>query len=138
LPEICETQPELVAQHYTAAGCTEPAVPYWQRAGEQASNRSAHLEAVSHSTTGIDMKSFRRVLAGNIHKCLLKTSIEKVSLLRRLDAHPAVHRPGLASDIGRRRGGQEHCQVPHLLQAAHPSQGDGFCGGGVSLPVGLR
>ena len=31
-PEVCETQPELLAQHYTA-GCTEEAVVYWQRAG---------------------------------------------------------------------------------------------------------
>jgi predicted ATPase len=50
-----ETQPELVAQHYTAAGCAEPAVHYWQRAGEQASNRSAYAEAVSHVTAGIEL-----------------------------------------------------------------------------------
>ena len=54
-PEIVETQPELVAQHYTAAGCTEQAVGYWQRAGQHASDRSAHLEAVSHLTTGIEL-----------------------------------------------------------------------------------
>jgi predicted ATPase len=54
-PEIVETQPELVAQHYTAAGCAEQAVPYWQRAGQQASDCSANLEAVSHLTTGIEL-----------------------------------------------------------------------------------
>jgi class 3 adenylate cyclase/predicted ATPase len=54
-PETAATQPELVAQHYTAAGCAEQAIPYWQRAGEQASERSAYLEAVSHLTTGIDL-----------------------------------------------------------------------------------
>ena len=27
-PEVCETQPELVAQHYTEAGLIEPAIPY--------------------------------------------------------------------------------------------------------------
>src|SRR5207249_5375150 len=54
-PEIVETQPELVAQHYTAAGCAEQAVGYWQRAGQQASDRSAHLEAISHLTTGIEL-----------------------------------------------------------------------------------
>ena len=48
-----ETQPELVAHHYTEAGYIEPAVIYWQRAGQQASDRSAYLEAVSHFTTGI-------------------------------------------------------------------------------------
>jgi class 3 adenylate cyclase/predicted ATPase len=54
-PELCETQPELVAQHYTAAGCHEQAVVYWQRAGEHASDRSAHLEAIRHCTTGIEL-----------------------------------------------------------------------------------
>jgi TOMM system kinase/cyclase fusion protein len=52
-PETVATQPALVAQHYTTAGCTAQAVVYWQRAGHQASERSAHLEAVSHVTTGI-------------------------------------------------------------------------------------
>jgi hypothetical protein len=54
-PALVETQPELVAQHYTAAGCPEQAVVYWQWAGEHASNRSAHLEAISHVTTGIEL-----------------------------------------------------------------------------------
>ena len=54
-PTLVDTQPELVAQHYTAAGCTEQAVGYWQRAGEHASERSAHLEAISHVTTGIEL-----------------------------------------------------------------------------------
>ena len=52
-PESCETQPELLAHHYTEAGLAEQAIGYWQRAGQRASDRSAHLEAVSHFTTGI-------------------------------------------------------------------------------------
>jgi predicted ATPase len=54
-PTLAETQPELVAQHYTAAGCTEQALVYWQRAGQHASDRSAHQEAISHFTTGIEL-----------------------------------------------------------------------------------
>jgi predicted ATPase len=54
-PESCETQPELLAHHYTEAGLAEQAIGYWQRAGQQASNRSANLEAVSHFTTGIEL-----------------------------------------------------------------------------------
>ena len=54
-PATVETQPELVAQHYTEAGLAEQAVVYWQRAGQQASDRSAHLEAISHFTTGIEL-----------------------------------------------------------------------------------
>jgi predicted ATPase len=52
-PEIVETQPEWLAHHYTEAGLAEHAIPYWQRAGEHASDRSAYLEAISHCTTGI-------------------------------------------------------------------------------------
>ena len=40
-PEICETQPELLAQHYTEAGLLAQAIPYWQRAGQRAVERSA-------------------------------------------------------------------------------------------------
>jgi predicted ATPase len=54
-PALVETQPELVAQHYTAAGLAEPALVYWQRAGQHASDRSAHLEAISHVTTGLEL-----------------------------------------------------------------------------------
>lgn len=52
-PETVATQPELVAQHYTEAGLTEQAIPYWQRAGQQALQRSANPEAVRHLTTGL-------------------------------------------------------------------------------------
>src|SRR5215831_5955033 len=35
-PEATETQPELLAHHYTAAGLNAQALPYWQRAGQRA------------------------------------------------------------------------------------------------------
>ena len=43
--EIKETQPELLAHHYTEAGLVEQAIPYWQRAGQRALQRSANAEA---------------------------------------------------------------------------------------------
>src|SRR5262245_11412724 len=33
-PETAETQPELLAQHYTEAGLTEKAIHYWHQAGQ--------------------------------------------------------------------------------------------------------
>jgi len=54
-PESGEAQPELLAHHYTEAGLAEQAIGYWQRAGQQASERSANLEAVSHLTIGIEL-----------------------------------------------------------------------------------
>jgi class 3 adenylate cyclase/predicted ATPase len=54
-PETTEGQPELLAHHYTEAGLTEQAVRYWHHAGQRASERSAHVEAISHFTTGIEL-----------------------------------------------------------------------------------
>jgi class 3 adenylate cyclase/DNA-binding winged helix-turn-helix (wHTH) protein/predicted ATPase len=54
-PEIAETQPELLAHHYTEAGLVEQAIPYWQRAGQHAVERSANIEAVSHFTKGLEL-----------------------------------------------------------------------------------
>jgi predicted ATPase/class 3 adenylate cyclase len=52
-PDTVATQPELLARHYTEAALTEQAVVYWQRAGQQARQRSANLEAVQHLTRGL-------------------------------------------------------------------------------------
>jgi class 3 adenylate cyclase/predicted ATPase len=52
-PEITATQPELLAHHYTEAGLAERALGYWQRAGQHANARFAHVEAVSHLTKGL-------------------------------------------------------------------------------------
>jgi class 3 adenylate cyclase/tetratricopeptide (TPR) repeat protein len=46
-PETVETQPELLAHHYTEAGLNEQAIPYWQQAGQRAAAHSAYREAVA-------------------------------------------------------------------------------------------
>ena len=54
-PEVVATQPALVAHHYTEAGLSEPAITYWQHAGQQALQRSANLEAVQHLRKGMEV-----------------------------------------------------------------------------------
>jgi tetratricopeptide (TPR) repeat protein len=54
-PETVETQPEILAHHYTQAGLTEPAVEYWRKAGERALQRSANAEAAAHLSTAIEL-----------------------------------------------------------------------------------
>ena len=54
-PQTKETQPELLAHHYTEAGLIEQAIPYWQKAGERATQRSAYTEAISHLTVGLEL-----------------------------------------------------------------------------------
>ena len=53
--DTVEMQPELVAHHYTEASCAEPAITYWQRAGERAAQRSASQEVVSHLRKGLEV-----------------------------------------------------------------------------------
>src|SRR5262249_32010610 len=52
---MAETQPERLAHHYTEAGLGAQALAYWQRAGQRAAERSAHAEAVSHLTKGLEV-----------------------------------------------------------------------------------
>jgi len=48
-------QPAWLAHHYTEAGCPEPAVPYWQQAGQHAVDRAAHTEAMAHFTQALTL-----------------------------------------------------------------------------------
>jgi class 3 adenylate cyclase/tetratricopeptide (TPR) repeat protein len=43
-----ESQPEVLAHHFSQADSAEPAVDYWLKAGELATRRSANAEALGH------------------------------------------------------------------------------------------
>jgi predicted ATPase len=45
---------EILAYHYTEAGCHEQAVTYWQQAGQRALQRSANVEALDHLNKGLE------------------------------------------------------------------------------------
>ena len=53
-PEIIESQPELLAQHYAEAGVVEKAVAFWGRAGHRSVARSAMAEAAAQFQKGLD------------------------------------------------------------------------------------
>jgi class 3 adenylate cyclase/predicted ATPase len=55
LPRIIETQPELLAYHYTEADLLDEAISYWQLSGKKAIQRSSNTEAVSHLTKGLEL-----------------------------------------------------------------------------------
>jgi class 3 adenylate cyclase len=48
MPEKHAEEPELLAQHYTAAGMDAEAIPLWRRAGEKALASMALTEAIAH------------------------------------------------------------------------------------------
>jgi class 3 adenylate cyclase/predicted ATPase len=54
-PETVETQPELLAHHYTEGGLMEKAIPLWHKSGQRAIERSANVESISHLTKGLEL-----------------------------------------------------------------------------------
>ena len=53
-PELMETQPEVLAQHYAEAGLVEKSVTYWRKAGRRSAGRSAMAEAAMQLQKGLD------------------------------------------------------------------------------------
>ena len=51
--EVVETQPELLAHHFTEAGRTRKAIGFWLKAGMRSRERSANREAIGHLTRGL-------------------------------------------------------------------------------------
>jgi class 3 adenylate cyclase/predicted ATPase len=53
-PELMDSQPELLAQHYAEAGVVEKSVAFWGRAGRRSAARSAMAEAAAQLQKGLD------------------------------------------------------------------------------------
>jgi class 3 adenylate cyclase/predicted ATPase/ABC-type transport system involved in cytochrome c biogenesis ATPase subunit len=53
--DIVESEPELLAHHFTEAGLARTAIEYWGRAGDLALHRSAFKEAIAHLGKAIEM-----------------------------------------------------------------------------------
>ncbi|MGD9803385.1 MAG: AAA family ATPase [Hyphomicrobiaceae bacterium] len=56
-PALVQSQPEIVAHHYTNAGLDLRAIHFWLRAGQLANDKSANDEAVSHLSRGLELLS---------------------------------------------------------------------------------
>jgi class 3 adenylate cyclase/tetratricopeptide (TPR) repeat protein len=54
-PSAVESEPEVVAHHFTQGGLPEPAVQWWRRAAEKAQGRAAYVEAVAHLTRALGL-----------------------------------------------------------------------------------
>jgi class 3 adenylate cyclase/predicted ATPase len=105
-PEIVATQPELLAHHLTEAGRPAEAVGYWQRAGERAVARSAHLEAISHLTTGLAVLQTLPETAERIQQeLLLQIALGPALMITKGFAAPEVeHAYGRARALCQRVG----------------------------------
>jgi class 3 adenylate cyclase/predicted ATPase len=91
--EIKETQPELLAHHYTEAGLIEQALPYWLKAGERASQRSAYVEAISHLARGLEvLKPLPDTPERVQHELALQAALGTTLMITKGYAAPEVER----------------------------------------------
>jgi predicted ATPase len=104
--DIVETQPELLAHHYTEAGVAKQALLYWQRAGERAIQRSAHAEAIAHLSKGLDLlKLLPDTPERSRQELILQSTLGPVLIATRGYAAPDVAQTyARARDLGRRMG----------------------------------
>ena len=103
---VGDSQPELLARHYTLAMMPRDAITYWQRAGDRATKKSANKEAITH---------FRNALQ------LLETLAERASYAEQelqllLSLGPALMttRSSVAPEIGR-----VYARARELASAGH-------------------
>ena len=90
-PDTIATQPELLAHHYTEAGLSAQAVPYWQRAGQRAIERSANVEAISHLTKGLEvLKTLPETPERNQQELTLQLALGAPLLMIKGHAAPEV------------------------------------------------
>lgn len=54
-PATRDTQPELLAYHFTEAGAAEKAVHFWLKAGQRSNQRSANVEAIDQLSKGLSL-----------------------------------------------------------------------------------
>jgi predicted ATPase len=102
-PETTQTQPELLAHHYTEAGLIEQAIGYWQKAGQCAIERSAHVEAISHLRQGLALLQ------------MLPETLERTQ--REVDMHIALGASLLAvQGFAAREVGETYTYARHLCQ----------------------
>jgi predicted ATPase len=115
-PNICETQPELLAQHYTEAGLIAQAILYWQRAGHRAAQRSAHVEAISHLTKGLEvLKTLPDTPERTQQELVLQTTLGSALIATRGYAAPEVGKAYTrALELCRQVG--ETAQLPRVLR----------------------
>jgi class 3 adenylate cyclase/tetratricopeptide (TPR) repeat protein len=53
-PEMSDSEPEVIARHYSAGDVPEKAAQLWLKAGQKAWQRSTATEAIAHLTSGLE------------------------------------------------------------------------------------
>jgi class 3 adenylate cyclase/tetratricopeptide (TPR) repeat protein len=143
LADIAENQPELVAEHYTAAAEPEQAIPYWVKAGERALARSAYLEPIAHFERGLELaralpessSRSRQILNlllllgetryrnGHLEHAL-QTFKEAFELARTVGSSADLVRAALGAELAESYTGTRQCESAALLEEALAALGN--------------
>ena len=107
-PAMAETQPEVVAQHFTEAGLTEDAVTWWGKAGTFALRHSAFVEAIAHLEKALELADN---LTQGSAECLLRLRLQ-LSYGEALQAARGYGAPETAAAFDRARKLAEISQDP--------------------------
>jgi class 3 adenylate cyclase/tetratricopeptide (TPR) repeat protein len=88
---VAETQPELVAYHFTVAGATTDALREWTRAGARSLRNGAHFEAAHHIEQAIQLiERLPQTTDRNQHELGLRSTLGVSLVATRGYASPAV------------------------------------------------
>lgn len=103
-PYLVETQPEIVAHHYSEASLFDSAIKYWQLAAQRAQAHSAHMEAIVHLNQGLELIKKLPNTPNHIEQEFMLQTTLGVSLMSiKGYAAPEVEKAyGRARDLSRR------------------------------------
>jgi class 3 adenylate cyclase/tetratricopeptide (TPR) repeat protein len=105
---LAESEPDLVARHYTAAAAPDRAVPYWLRAGQRSRSRFAITEAIAHLERGVQLA--RDLPAGDErsgHLLALLLALGEARQLISSQLHEAMETFREAAELARSAGAPE-------------------------------
>lgn len=104
--DLVERQPELLAHHLTAAGETERAVDQWLTAGQLATTRLAHVEALAHFERGLALlDSLPETAARDAREIELQLALGVSSITVKGMTSPAVPQAyGRARELAEKHG----------------------------------
>jgi class 3 adenylate cyclase/tetratricopeptide (TPR) repeat protein len=109
-PETADTQPELLAHHFTEAGLAAEAVPYWRRAGDLGMRSFALSEAIKHLKKGMTLlETLPATPNRDLTELGFRTALAPAVMAQRGWAHAEVSKTlepawKLAEELGQREG----------------------------------
>ncbi|HTA46112.1 MAG TPA: adenylate/guanylate cyclase domain-containing protein [Bryobacteraceae bacterium] len=132
-PEISSKNPELVAEHFSAAGSADQAVKFWLLAGQQAVGRAANHEAIVHLNRGLDLVGELPPAEGHRQELELLMALFPAVIAAEGWASPKLGKAyGRAAELVKVLG-----ETPERFMVLSGTMGYHFVAGRVELALGL-